>query len=551
MLSDKFRRPARGGRPVGTALLAALVTLGIAVPVLMILWRAFTGSVRGQTAYGQLQSYAVASLHSVVLGIAVVGLSSIIAIPLAIAVEQTPIGRWRAIDIVCLIPFMTPPYIASMGWILFVQPNGYMQQMLPFTAALQQAFFSFLGLTLIMSLHLFPIIYIGARQALVSIGGRVDEAARVHGLSVTSRILKIWTPPLWRAAMAAGILVFVKTIGEFGTPIVFGGMIHFSLLTTDIYQHISSWPISFSAASQLALILLVSSYLAWTLNDVYQRHHRYPLAQDGGAVTGTRRVARALAWAYFLSVMAVSVGIPYGVIATTSLLHILGDGVGWANFTLEHYIALFRPGSQALEAILTSFWLALAAASISCLIGSAIAAVIHFGPVRLGRYIDFIVLLPNMIPDILVIVGLILFWNAPWLPWTLYDTPWILVVSFVVLFLPYAVTYARQALVRLSPSLWEAGLVQGASRVQVGARILVPLMAPPMLAGWMFVFAISFRDLVAPMLISPPNLLTTSTYIFGQFSQGALSDGMAMSVVTIAVTVGILSLAQGTLQRTR
>lgn len=67
--------------------------------------------------------------NSLLLGVLVVLLSTAIALPLAFLFARTSFARCRAFDILFLIPFMTPPYIASMGWILFMQKRGLLSQM--------------------------------------------------------------------------------------------------------------------------------------------------------------------------------------------------------------------------------------------------------------------------------------------------------------------------------------------------------------------------------------------------------------------------------------
>ncbi|MBJ8193649.1 iron ABC transporter permease, partial [Bacillus cereus] len=81
------------------------------------------------------------------------------------------LAHWRWLDVVLLIPFMTPPYIGSMGWILFMQKNGYLEQLFPDLHFLTPSFFSLGGMVMIMSLHLFPFLYLLLRGALVRIGG--------------------------------------------------------------------------------------------------------------------------------------------------------------------------------------------------------------------------------------------------------------------------------------------------------------------------------------------------------------------------------------------
>ena len=96
--------------------------------------------------------------NSLLLGICVVLCSTILAVPTAFLLARTQLARHTWLDIVFMVPFMTPPYIASMGWILFMQKKGLFQQMFPPMGSWSENFFCFGGLVLVMSLHVFPFL---------------------------------------------------------------------------------------------------------------------------------------------------------------------------------------------------------------------------------------------------------------------------------------------------------------------------------------------------------------------------------------------------------
>ena len=83
--------------------------------------------------------------NSLILGVCVVLLSTVIAAPTAYLLARSQLGKHKWLDIVFMVPFMTPPYIASMGWILFMQRRGLFQQLFPFTGRISESFFSFGG----------------------------------------------------------------------------------------------------------------------------------------------------------------------------------------------------------------------------------------------------------------------------------------------------------------------------------------------------------------------------------------------------------------------
>ena len=161
-------------------------------------------------------------LSSLLLGVLVVVVSSLIALPLAYIFSRTPFAQYKFFDIIFMIPFMTPPYIASMGWILFMQKRGLMQQLFPSLAFITDWFFSLGGLVLVMSFHVFPFMMTMMKNAMLSVPSSLDEAGAVLGAGFLLRLRKLFMPLLTGNYAIGALLVFVKTISEYGTPSTLG-----------------------------------------------------------------------------------------------------------------------------------------------------------------------------------------------------------------------------------------------------------------------------------------------------------------------------------------
>ena len=156
-----------------------------------------------------------------------------------------------------------------------------------------------------------------------------------------------------------------------------------------------------------------------------------------------------------------------------------------------------------------------------------------------------------MLPGIVLVIGLMLFWNDIYDLLPLYNTRGILVLAYVVLFLPYTVQYVTSAYTQINENLLNAGRVFGGSSSYVFRRITAPLLLRGIAAGWMMTFIIAARELVAPSLMAPPDTLVISTFITREFEQGSVSLGMAMAVLCIALTTGALLGLNGFLGRIR
>lgn len=551
MMKTNTNRTLFTYQKISTAAAFLLLAVLIVFPLLMIFRTAIdqNGVIDLMAPLRLLgQSDLISVMFSTLwLGCCVIVTTTVLALPLAWMMAKTAIGRQRWLDVVFLLPFMTPPYIGSMGWMLFMQKNGYMEQILPASAKITPAFFSFGGMVMIMSLHLFPFLYLILRNTLEQIGGSTEEAASVHGASFGYRFRRIILPLLLSSYAMGALLIFVKTIAEFGTPATFGRKIGFYVMTSEIHKYISSWPIDFGKATSLASLLLTACLLMWYIQSILSSRYSYRLTGGKGSRSkkySLRGWSGIVCWLYISILLITSIGIPYFSVITASLLRLRGTGLAIGNFTLEHYKDLLSFGSESMEALINSFTLSLIAATIAVLIGTFIALKVGQGKRWSQKGIDLFSLMPNTVPGIVIVVGLILFWNSPWMPIPLYNSYGMVVLTYIILFLPYTLQYVKANNGQIDPILLQAGAISGGHPLYVFRRILLPLLLPGMIAGWTMTFTIANRELVASLLILPPSMQTSATYIFAQFEQGAVSMGMAMAVVSVGITTILLLILQ-------
>lgn len=528
-------------------LMGALLVFLILCPLASIFIKAVTAEGRLDFSYAAAILSETGNAHmignSLLLGLLVVLLSTVIALPLAYLFARTDLSRHKCFDILFLIPFMTPPYIASMGWILFMQKRGLLSQMVPALPDGCPPFFTLSGLVLVMSLHIFPFMVTILRNAMENIPSSLEEAGAVLGAGWTMRVRKILLPLLSGSYAIGALLVFVKTLSEYGTPYTLGRRIGFDVFTTDIHRYAAVAPISFGSAAVLASVLVTICLLLWMVQHRITEGASYRLVSGKGQrlhLLPLQGIASWCAWAYVTVILFLSIVIPYFSIITTSLIKLRGFGMAAGNFTLAHYSELFAVDeNDALAAMGNSFLIGLAAASICAALGTAIVLVIRRTR-RGGALLEAVSLLPEMLPGIVLVIGIMLFYNAIYDFLPLYNTLGILIVTYVILFLPFTVQYVTASFSQISGSLIEAARVLGAGPFYIFRRITFPLLLKGIAAGWMMTFIISLRELVAPSLIAPPNTLVISTFIMREFEQGSVSLGMCMAVLCAALTVTAL-----------
>lgn len=255
---------------------------------------------------------------------------------------------------------------------------------------------------------------------------------------------------------------------------------------------------------------------------------------------GARRVEQSMgkgatvgAWAYIVLVLLIAVGVPYFSVISTSLINLRGYGLAPGNFTIAHYVELFTENEKGLSALKNSVFLAVTSATICAVLGTLLVLAVRKSHSKLRKVVEVIGLLPEMLPGIVLVIGIMLFWNQIYNILPLYNTMGIMVLAYVVLFLPYTVQYVTSSFTQISDSLMAAGQVFGGSPVYILRRITLPLIRQGIATGWMMTFIIAFRELVTASLIAPPDTLVVSTFIVREFEQGSVSVGMAMAVLCV------------------
>ncbi|CAH6689255.1 Sulfate transport system permease protein CysW, partial [Klebsiella oxytoca] len=476
-------------------------------------------------------------------------MSVLIGLPLGVLRGLFNVPLPRLWDVLFLIPFLTPPYIAALAWTLLLQSNGYLQQLTGWD--LNDLLFSRSGIVLVMTLNIFPVVYFAVSRSLLASGQRLAIVARVHGASAWRAFWHITLPMLSPALAAGMLLAFTLAIEEYGVPAALGPRAGLLMLTVGIEKKLADWPIDLPGASLLSLLLMAVALLAWWLQkrltgDKEVTSVTGKPGENSGAELGWLALPATLLMA---SVGGVAVMLPGASMVLTSLMSTLSGGIHGDNFTLRHFTALFAQQGDALSALGTSLSLALASALIVGVIGLLAAWLVLVQKMKGSAIVDALSLMPAALPGVVVGVGLILLWNQPFWPVSPYNTGFMLLLSYCCLLLPWPVRYVGSALRQLGHNLEPAARVHGATPLQALRLIVLPLIFPALLAAMLMVFAIASRELVTSLLLAPAGTQTVAVFIWRQFEQGSPGQGMAMASLTLFTGLGLMLSALALMQR--
>ena len=475
------------------------------------------------------------------VGLGVALCSGLIGIPLGAlrGLFRLPCaGLW---DVLFLVPFLLPPYIAALSWMLALQTNGYVQQLLPWLH-LNDFLFSLPGMIMVMTLNIFPVVYFAVSRSMAASGSRLADVARIHGAGPWRAFWRITLPMALPAMASSLLLAFTLSIEEYGVPGALGSRSGILMLTTGIEQRLADWPIDLPGAAVLSLVLVAMALCAYSVQRaVLAGKNVESMTGKPADLTQKSLAGRTIPVMILFSLVAlIAVALPLLSMLATAFSGTLSGGLSLSNLTLRHFSALFAAHGDAIGALSTSLSLAAGTALIAGLTGFLASWLVVVRKIRGAAWIDGLSLLPAALPGIVVGVGLILAWNRSFWPVTPYNTWGILLLAYCCLLLPYPVRYVSAALKQIGGNLDAAARVHGATAAQTLRLILLPLVFPSLLAAMMMVFAVASRELVTSLLLSPAGVQTVSVFVWRQFEQGSVGDGMAMASVAVLLSLTLM-----------
>ncbi len=439
-----------------------------------------------------------------------------------------------------LLPVFSPPYLTALAYVVVFQKNGLFDSY--FTSLpdfLRDVFFSIWGVVFVMALSSFGTVALLVESALQGLPTRLEDAAKCLGGSARDVFFRITAPLLLPAIINSGVLVFVDSLSNFGIAAILGPRSNLMLLPEVVYGLLTTWPVNLPAATAVSSLLAISAIVMVSAARVFL----FTKVLGQNQVTVNRPIQLSLfhslfASAFFGLLFFFSSIIPT---ATVFLMSVVGKWQDGAPvFTLQHYAAIFHKGSGGLQALSTSAGLSAAAATACVLLGGVIAYALARFRGRGVVILDHLSMLPRVIPNLVIAVGLILAWNSGWMPLPVYGTLTILFLGYVAIYQAVGLRFADSAMQNISPRLEHVAACLGASSPQIFRRIIFPMMAPSLFVGWVSIFVMCLRDWVASIMLLPPGEQTVGSFIFSQFEQGDFAQAMAMAVCTVIVSTVLL-----------
>jgi iron(III) transport system permease protein len=458
-------------------------------------------------------------------------------------VERTDAPGGALFHTLALLSFAIPGLLMAMAWIFVFSPNiGWGNAVLKSAFGLAEApvnIYSMAGMTWALASHYFPLAYLALGPALRVLDVRMEEAALMSGGNFAHVFGKVTLPLLRPAILSALLLLFVMGMASYEVPRLIGRPARIDVFTTDIQGAIIATPPAFGVASALGLTLLAICVLAVFF---YRRATRH--AESFATITGkgyrpTRVKLGRWRWPVALALgamFAFALGLPLLTLVWQSFFRNLAQPFfsSAALATLDNYDFILRY-PIFLAAVKTSVLLAAMAATIVAGLTFVMAWIAQRALPRYGFILDALAFAPIAIPGVIVGAGILVAYLM--LPIPIYNTIWILLVAYVTLYLPYGMRFASSGITQIHRELEEMASVSGASLGQTFGRIMLPLLAPVLLAGWIYVFVLAVRELGASIFLVGPG-----THVLGTISLTMWEEGGSYGAVAALGVIQIVPL---------
>ncbi len=455
-----------------------------------------------------------------------------------------------------IISMGTPYVLYVSAWLLLLAKSGpinsWYRQVTGSNDVLINVYGLF-GMILVEGLLWSPLVFLLLGSTLRNFNPELEEAARMSGAGTWNTIRRITLKLSMPSVLALSMLVFIRAIEAFEVPALVGlpGRVH--VLTTDIYDtmHLTMPPDLGAASSLSVLLLVVVSILLYFYGKLTKNAEKY------ATITGKSYRPNQLdlgVWRYFAGGVLILnftllLILPAIILIWASLLpfYTTFSWAAYARMTTINYVHVFQ-SSRYITLLTNTFVIAVVTATAVMFIAS-LTAWLTVRKAPGAKILDQLATTPLVFPGIVLGVGVMQLFLS--LPIGVYGTIWIIVWAFMINYMPYGVRYSFAGMLQVHRELEEAAAVSGARPITGFTRVVLPLLSPSLIAGWLFIFLLATRVLSLPVLLSGPSSQTMAVAMFDLWGNGqgpelaALGLLWSIAMTCIAVTFYFIARRSG------
>lgn len=461
-------------------------------------------------------------------------LTLIIGIPLAYFYNMYEIKGKTLIQVVVILCSMSAPFIGAYSWILLLGRNGLITNLiLSITGVRIGSIYGFNGILLVLSLQLFPLVFLYVSGALKNIDNSLLEASENMGVTGIKRFFKVIIPLCMPTILAATLLVFMRAFADFGTPLLIGE--GYRTFPVEIYNqyfgevgtnHNFGAAISVIAIGITAMIFLlqrfVNSKFQFTMNALHPVERKQAKGMFNILIHAFTYITVGIAFA------------PQAYVIYTSFQNTSGKLFVEGYSLKSYYEAFDRMGS----AIQNTFIIGGIALVLIILLAILISYLVVRRNNQLNKLIDTLSMVPYIIPGSVVGIALVIAFNTK--PLVLTGTAVIMVVALIIRRIPYTIRSSVAILQQIPITIEEAAISLGSSKMKAFFKVTVPMMGNGILSGAILSWVTIITELSTAIILYNLKTITLTLAIYTYVSRG--NYGIAAALATILTALTIVSL---------
>ncbi len=449
-----------------------------------------------------------------------------------------------------IIPLIIPGILFTVAWILLGSPKiGIINLALQNWAGLEQPLFnvySLPGMIWVDGLHYSPMAFLLMTAAFRAMDPSLEESATMSGANILQVAWRVTLKLTWPAILATLLVLFVRAIESFEVPALLGLPVGIHVFTSAIYQAVHRYPSQIGLASAYGMTLLVITTIGvYFVSRLSSRGSKYatmtgkgyrPRRIDLGA---WRWAAAAIFIAYFLLIVV----LPFAVLLWSSFqrFYSVPSWQALQNLTLDPYRFIFTYPNLA-RSVWNTLILSLGSATVIMLVTSVICWIVVKTKLP-GRWLlDNIASLPMVFPGLVLGLSIMIFYLN--VDIGIYGTIWIMFIAYITRFMPYGLRYNTTSMLQIHKELEESAAMSGASWGTTFLRVILPLLKPGLVAGWIYVMIVSIRELSSSILLYSPGTEVLSITIWELWENGQYVELSALGVLFILALFVLVMVAQ-------
>jgi iron(III) transport system permease protein len=496
-------------------------------------------SLQGFTKFFESLMYQKALLNSFIISLSVTLLCILIGVPMGYFVARVKMPGKNLMLSLGILPIIMPSFVGAFTWIILLGRQGVLRHFLnsllsPLGIEVPPIYGMF-GMILCMTLTYYPFVFQLAYGAFASANSMLEEAGMLMGASKWY-IFKTITFPLILPSLGAGaLLVFVRSIGNFGIPAIIGGDKY--VLPTLIYFRVNGfWDLN-GAASIAVINVAITAVVLYLQKRVINRHEYETISSSHSEIKlHEGKPIRIIAFVYCIIILVFSL-LPQVTIIVMSFFE-KWVGLFPQGFTLANYIRIPKYSSNEM---MNTFVLSILATLLAAILGSLIAYITERKKPKGAALLDIAIMAPFILPGTVVSVALLSAFGGNSVI-RLTGTYAIIVISYMIRRTPYVYRSVAASLSQLNPSLEEASTIAGANWFYTFRRVSVPLIMPAIISGSILTLTTLLQELSTTILLYSSRTRTVPIQIYGAVADGQLGEASALSVVLLVVVFIIVYL---------